>query len=179
MGEDQGFYVQKIEAALDQLGERRTRPRHLMAQRLGFLAASGQGFTGDELWLSLRGDNPTLGRATVFRTVRRLVEVQVVDLIDFLDGTKLYRVCGEVLNALGHHHHLACLRCHSIREFSFCLPQDQLEAVSRDNHFDVQAHSLTLYGVCENCQLSTQPTAPLGAPEPPPSGSADPPATLA
>jgi Fur family ferric uptake transcriptional regulator len=145
-------YVQKIENAFDALGERKSRPRQLLAEKLGSLAVEGHGFTVEELWTALRTENPSLGRATVFRTVKRLVDAKILDLIDFLDGTKLYRVCGESLIDTGHHHHLACLKCHAIREFTFCLPADQIERVSRKENFLVQSHSLTLYGLCNNCQ---------------------------
>ena len=62
----------KIRAAFDEVSQRRTRPRRLIADRLVELAASGANFTIDELWQEMRELDPHLGRATVYRSVEKL-----------------------------------------------------------------------------------------------------------
>ena len=142
-----------LESVFAELGQRNTTPRRLMTEELSKLAQTGEGFTAEGLWHRLQRSNPSIGRATIFRTTKQLVERNVLDCIDFADGTRLYRVCGTRVHDEGdHHHHLACNSCHRITDFHFCFPGDQLEHIGTREHFIVQGHTLTLYGICQDCQ---------------------------
>ena len=138
----------KIYAAFDEVCYRNTRPRRLIAERLIELAGSGADFTIDDLWQELRQEDPRLGRATVYRSVEKLVNIGLVDRIECADGTHHYRVCGS-----DHHHHLTCTQCHRIIEVKVCLPTDQLAAIENQTNFDIEGHSLTFFGRCENCRV--------------------------
>jgi Fur family ferric uptake transcriptional regulator len=140
---------EKIRAAFDEVSLRHTRPRRLIADRLVELAISGENFTIDELWQEMRELDPRLGRATVYRSVEKLVTSGLLDQVDFADGTHLYRVCGEN----HHHHHLTCTQCHLVVEVDVCLPEDQLNAIGHKTNFDIEGHSLTLFGRCESCRV--------------------------
>ena len=137
----------KIHAAFDELSQRSTRPRKLIAERLVELANSGEDFTTDDLWQELRESEPHIGRATVFRSVEKLVDKGLLDRIEFADGTHHYRVCGGT-----HHHHLTCTQCHRVVEVDLCLPNEQLKALGNQNNFSIEGHSLSIFGRCENCQ---------------------------
>jgi Fur family ferric uptake transcriptional regulator len=137
----------KIRAAFDAVSQRRTRPRQLIADRLAELAMSGADFTIDDLWQEMREVEPRLGRATVYRSVEKLVQMGLLDRVEFADGTHHYRVCGG-----DHHHHLTCTQCHRVVEVDVCLPVDQLTAIGDKTHFAIEGHSLTLFGRCENCR---------------------------
>jgi len=142
-----------IESVFAELGQRNTSPRRLLTEELARMAGTGEGFTAEGLWHRLQKVNPSIGRATIFRAVRQLVERHVLDCIDFSDGTRLYRVCGGRVNQEnGHHHHLACNRCHRITEFHFCFPQRELEDIGAQEDFLVQGHTLTVYGICKDCR---------------------------
>lgn len=138
----------KIRAAFDEVSQRHTRPRKLIADRLVELAISGENFTIDELWQEMRELDPRLGRATVYRSVEKLVALGLLNRVDFADGTHLYRVCGEN----HHHHHLTCTQCHRVVEVDVCLPIDELNAIGHKTRFDIEGHSLTLFGRCESCR---------------------------
>jgi Fur family transcriptional regulator, ferric uptake regulator len=140
---------EKIRTAFDEVSQRQTRPRRLIADRLVELAVSGENFTIDELWQEMRELDLHLGRATVYRSVEKLVTLGLLDRVDFADGTHLYRVCGEN----HHHHHLTCTQCHLVVEIDVCLPVDQLHAIGRETSFDIEGHSLTLFGRCKSCRV--------------------------
>ena len=142
---------EKIRTAFDEVSQRQTRPRRLIADRLVELAVSGENFTIDEFWQEMRELDPHLGRATVYRSVEKLVTMGLLDRVDFADGTHLYRVCGEN----HHHHHLTCTQCHMVVEIDVCLPVDQLNAIGRKTNFAIEGHSLTLFGRCKSCRLAT------------------------
>jgi Fur family transcriptional regulator, ferric uptake regulator len=137
----------KIRHAFDEISQRRTRPRRLIEERLIKLAADGTDFTIDDLWQSMREIEPRLGRATVYRSVEWLVERELLDRIEFADGSHHYRVCGH-----GHHHHLTCTQCRRVVEIDICLPLDQLNALSIQTDFIIEGHSLSLFGRCSSCQ---------------------------
>ena len=139
--------AEKIYAAFDEMSQRNTRPRRLIAGRLIELAASGLDFTTDDLWQDLRKVEPGLGRATVFRSVEKLVSLGLLDRVEFADGTHHYRVCGS-----NHHHHLTCTKCHRVVEVDVCLPQEQIAAIESKTNFDIEGHSLSLFGRCESCR---------------------------
>jgi Fur family ferric uptake transcriptional regulator len=140
---------EKIYAAFDEVSQRNTRPRRLIAERLIELAARGEDFTTDDLWQELRQVEPKMGRATVFRAVEKLVDMGLLDRIEFADGTHRYRVCGGT-----HHHHLTCTQCHRVVEIDICLPQEQLAVIGEQTNFDIEGHTLTVFGRCEDCRLA-------------------------
>ncbi|HEY5004622.1 MAG TPA: transcriptional repressor [Ktedonobacteraceae bacterium] len=139
----------KIRAAFDKASQRHTRPRQLIAERLIEHATSGTDFTVDDLWQELRDSEPRLGRATVYRSVEMLVNMGLLDRIEFGDGTHHYRVCGGT-----HHHHLTCTQCHCVVEVDVCLPVEQIRTIGSQTHFDIEGHSLSLFGRCEKCRTA-------------------------
>jgi Fur family transcriptional regulator, ferric uptake regulator len=138
----------KIRAAFNEVSQRLTRARKRIADRLVELAVCEDNFTIDELWQEMRELDPHLGNATVYRSVEKLFTMGLLDRVDFADGTHLYRVCGEN----HHHHHLTCTQCHMVVEVDVCLPEDQLNAIGHKTNFDIEGHSLTLFGRCESCR---------------------------
>ncbi len=70
----------------------------------------------EELWHDLQKFDPRLGRATVFRAVEMLVNLGLLNRIEFSDGSHTYRACGD-----NHHHHLTCTKCHRIVDVDVCV----------------------------------------------------------
>jgi Fe2+ or Zn2+ uptake regulation protein len=138
----------KIHSAFDELSQRNTRQRRLIANRLIDLAGKGEDFTTDDLWQELRQVDPKIGRATVFRSVEKLVDMGLLNRIEFADGSHHYRVC----DSEAHHHHLTCTRCHRVVEVDLCVPEEKITAISDQTHFEIEGHSLTLFGRCQDCR---------------------------
>ncbi len=139
--------TRKIYLAFHELSQRNTRQRRLIAQHLVEFARKGADFTTDDLWQTLRQDDAHIGRATVFRSVEKLVEMGLLERIEFADGSHHYRICSG-----GHHHHLTCTQCHKVVDIDLCLPMEQLTAVGDQNDFAIEGHSLTLFGRCSACR---------------------------
>ncbi|GCE16199.1 Fur family transcriptional regulator [Tengunoibacter tsumagoiensis] len=140
----------KIYAAFNELSQRNTRPRQLIAEHLIKLALAGSDFTTDDLWQTLRQEDPRIGRATVFRSVEKLVDVGLLNRIEFADGSHHYRVCG----GSHHHHHLTCSQCHRVVEVDLCLSPEQIATISNQTDFAIEGHTLTFFGRCKECQLN-------------------------
>ena len=138
----------RITEAVLKLGERRTQPRQEIARNLIRLGQRGEAFSAEELLKMLHRTNPGIGRATVYRSMEKLVRMKVLDRIEFADGTHSFRLC----ESRNHHHHLACTKCHRVIELDFCLEKDQIAAIGRRERFRIDDHSLTLFGLCRQCR---------------------------
>jgi len=138
----------RIEEAFKDLGERSTEPRRIIARALVQLGNSGHPFTTENLLKRLRRTSPHIGRATVYRSIEKLVRMRVLDRIEFADGSHLFRLC----ESNHHHHHLACTKCHRVIELDFCLEAGRIAAIGKQQRFEIDDHSITLFGLCQDCK---------------------------
>ena len=90
---------------------------------------------------------PDVGRATVFRTMKLLQDLNVVCRVMMEDGNLHYQ-----LSHHGHHHHLLCVECGSSQDLLGCDIEDQLHEVSAAHSFQLSGHWLEVYGLCQDCQ---------------------------
>lgn len=114
-------------------------------------------FDAEELLDSLRRDGASVSRATVFRTLGRLVDAGVLRRHPLTDGRVFY----EPAVGREHHEHLICVECGKILEFV----QEEIERlqdeVCRTYRFEPRRHTLQIYGTCEACR--TKKTKAAGA----------------
>ncbi|MCU6707713.1 transcriptional repressor [Paenibacillus sp. J5C_2022] len=80
---------------------------------------------------------------TVYRNLRVLEELGVLEQVMFEDGVKFKLHCSEH----HHHHHLICLQCGLTHPIVFC-PMEQT-AVPDD--FKVVKHKFEVFGYCKAC----------------------------
>ena len=138
----------RVTTAFEEFSERSTQPRQDIARSLIRLGKSGAVFSAEDLIKRLHRSNPHIGRATVYRSMEKLVHMKVLDRIDFVDGTHFFRLCGSD----SHHHHLACTKCHRVVELDFCLEDEQIAAIERQQGFSIQDHAITFFGLCRDCR---------------------------
>lgn len=137
----------KISGAFKDLSRRNTKPREVIEEKLKDLAREGKCFTAEDLLNEARSEDAGIGRATIFRSIEQLVELELLGRIDFPDGKHRYFVCGES----AHHHHLVCTQCHRVTKFDYCLPAEVISTIGDQEHFEIEGHSLTLFGRCKSC----------------------------
>lgn len=82
---------------------------------------------------------------TVYRNLRLLQEMNVLEQFVFEEGIKFRVRCGEA----HHHHHLICLDCEKTVPMVFC-PMNHVAEVPSD--FQVIRHKFEVYGYCKDCQ---------------------------
>jgi Fur family transcriptional regulator, ferric uptake regulator len=97
----------------------------------------------DELLGRVRKRQPKVGYATVYRTLKLLVDSGIAVERQFGDGQARYEVVGD------HHDHLICIKCSLILEFE----DDEIERLQekiaqRLGGFTVLRHRHELYGLC-------------------------------
>ncbi|TCL75294.1 Fur family ferric uptake transcriptional regulator [Hydrogenispora ethanolica] len=143
---------ERIENAVKKMGTRNTQPRQIIAEKMKELGRTGALFSAEELWQELRRTHPEIGRATIFRSIEKLVEFKVLDRIQFEDGDHYFRVCCLE----GHHYHLACTRCRRILEFENDSAAQQLSIIAKQANFDIEKRALTIFGCCEACRKNAR-----------------------
>lgn len=132
----------RLEDHLERYGHRLTPSRRSVLESI---ARHQQNFTPDEII----EDSRPAGRATVFRTMRLLQDEGAICRVTMSDGSMRYRV-----GSVGHHHHFICLSCGDVRDVSGCdAPASVLELGAREG-FQIEGHSLELYGRCAACSSS-------------------------
>jgi Fur family ferric uptake transcriptional regulator len=91
---------------------------------------------------------PSVGRATVYRTLEQLEQLDLVHRVD---------VGGEVVafernNPGEHHHHIVCVRCGRLIPFEDGRLERAIHAVGEEAEFEIVSHDVLLRGVCPDCQ---------------------------
>lgn len=87
---------------------------------------------------------PGLGIATVYRTVRAMVERGILLPVELPGAPNRYELAGK-----DHHHHFHCTRCDRVYEVDDCPGRI---ADLTPAGFSLQSHELTLYGHCAECE---------------------------
>jgi Fur family transcriptional regulator, ferric uptake regulator len=128
---------------LREAGERVTRQRIAVADAL---SAVGRQVSAQELYRRLRRRDPSIGRATVFRTLEALVAAGVARRLE-LDG----HVYGYVACRPEHHHHLACDRCGRVEEIDEAYIRPVAERVAVELGFRIDDARVDFYGLCASC----------------------------
>jgi Fur family transcriptional regulator, ferric uptake regulator len=91
---------------------------------------------------------PSVGRASVYRTLEQLEQLELVHRVD---------VGGEVVafernDPGGHHHHMVCVRCGRLVPFSDPALERAIHDIGERAEFEITAHDVLLRGVCPRCQ---------------------------
>ncbi len=95
-----------------------------------------------------------VGRATVFRTMRLLTDLDILCRVLLEDGSLRYRV--SLRN--GHHHHLVCVSCGNVRDLEDCAVGDLVRDLAAATDYDIQGHWLEFYGRCASCRCPVTTT---------------------
>jgi Fur family ferric uptake transcriptional regulator len=97
----------------------------------------------DELLEQIRRTHKKIGYATVYRTLKLLVEAGLAHQRDFGDGQTRYEVVSH------HHDHLICSKCSLVLEFEDEeIERLQEKVAQRLGGFQIVHHRLELYGLC-------------------------------
>jgi Fur family ferric uptake transcriptional regulator len=102
----------------------------------------------EELLAQVRQQDPRVGYATVYRTLKLLTECGVAFERKFGDGLTRYELADED----SHHDHLICIECNKIIEFEEPEIEKLQEAVAARYGFEVKSHKHEMYGSCAECQ---------------------------
>lgn len=133
-----------IVQALDSAGYRLTGTRRAVAE---LVAARSGHFTAADLIEDARARRLGIGRATVFRALDLLTELELLERLELPDGSHAYVPCLP----RGHHHHIVCSGCGRVTEAEDLGLATALEEAERRTGWRIESHRLELYGRCPRC----------------------------
>ncbi|MFW6195043.1 MAG: Fur family transcriptional regulator [Chloroflexota bacterium] len=131
-----------IIAALEDQGYRITGPRRTVARAISDRSA---GFTAEELSAEL----PQVGRATVYRVIKLLLDMGVICKLSLPDGAPVY-----VASRVEHHHHFICTSCGDVGEFRDQAVERVLRSLAQEIGGEIQGHRMEFYIRCSACVAS-------------------------
>ena len=103
--------------------------------------------TTEEVYDRVRREDPSLGQATVYRTMKLLCEAGLAREVRFGDGLAHYEHAGTPTTIIS-----ICESCG--RNIEVVDPQIEAlqDALARKHGFRPTFHRLYLYGICPDCQ---------------------------
>ncbi len=136
--------AEEILQRMKEMGCKLTPQRRMLIDVL--LAAGERELTADEIYQQIKEVYPDMGLDTVYRNLRLLVKLNIVDEVKLPGKVAQYSLTREV-----HHHGLVCLECGREIPLAHC-PIKELETVAREEHgFQITSHQIELFGYCEQC----------------------------
>ncbi len=107
----------------------------------------------DPLLEKTQTQDPSLGIATLYRTLKLLIDCGLVEAHSFQNGKKTY----ERVFHVRHHDHLICVRCEETIEFEHPLIEKYQIEICEAYGFTLKSHKMELFGVCGNCEKIDNP----------------------
>ena len=126
-------------AALEDAGLRITDQRRTV---LAAIDNMDGGFTAENLTAELEG----VGRATVYRTLKLLVETDVICKLALPDGTPMYSP-----SKVEQHHHSVCTSCGAVEEFRDTTVERVLRSLNREIEGEITGHRMEIFIRCKVC----------------------------
>ena len=130
---------------LKQAGYRLTQARLTV---LDVLEAEHGHITSADVLAKVEGINPSIGRASVFRTLDLFTQLGIIRPT-YID-TSLTRT--YVMMHGGHHHHVICTHCKRFFEFEDCGLESLTRNLEETLEIQISGHLLEFYGVCAACR---------------------------
>lgn len=118
--------------------QQRDMVRHIFSQH--------NHFDADQLIDAMKQAGFKLSRATVYRTLAKLVDAGLLRRLEI--GP---RMCYEHDYGYPHHEHLQCGRCGAMIEFQSPELESALQAICRQQRFHSTGHTLLIRGTCAEC----------------------------
>jgi Fur family peroxide stress response transcriptional regulator len=129
----------------------RERGARLTPQRLAVLDAltTEDHPSIEQIYERVREDFPTTSRATIYKTVALLKEMDEVVELSFGHGGSRFNG-----NRPYPHPHLVCTRCGAITDLEVEALSQLQEEVSSRTGYRIVSHQVDLFGICPECQAS-------------------------
>lgn len=132
--------------ALSLRGCRRTGPRRLIIESL--LESEGEHLNARELMERVQSKDPTIGFATVYRTLLVLGETGLVHSFDQGEGFARFDIPQETM-----HFHIFCRSCGKMEHLADeAVKQEIVEGWVKEAGFEMVPQAFQVFGLCPECR---------------------------
>lgn len=138
--------LESTTSLLSRHGYKQTRQRRAV---LEVVAGAHRRLTPAQVHAQAQKLCPELGLPTVYRTLEILEHLQIVRRIHTAGSCE-----GFAALDVPHGHHVVCVKCGRVAEFTGCNVSEIIPAVTRQTGFQVEEHFLELLGTCAVCGRS-------------------------
>jgi Fur family ferric uptake transcriptional regulator len=135
--------LQRIAAA----GYKLTAPRRAVIEAASQFSGS---FSAAQIENILHSAGHPLGDASLFRTLKLLTDIGVMQRIHGIDDCHRY-----MLSAEHHAHRVVCTRCGGISAFAECDLEPMIRMLESRTGYTIVDHLLELFGTCPTCRTQT------------------------
>ncbi|MDO4661742.1 MAG: Fur family transcriptional regulator [Tissierellia bacterium] len=127
-------------------GHKFTKQRQIIFEALN--KSVHKHLTPEELFSIVHEENPSIGIATVYRTLNIFEKLGIVQKQEFRDSINRYELIGEN----DHHDHFICKKCGKIYEGQM-FSVDKLTKYIKENYdFTMDDYTFKAYGLCSDCK---------------------------
>lgn len=112
------------------------------------LHQSGDHLTSADVLARVQEIAPTVGRASVFRSLEMLTGLGIVRPTYVKPGTPTY----VLLSQEGHHAHIICVHCQRVIELDDCHVESLKDDLEGRYDVRLSGHLLEFYGTCADCR---------------------------
>ncbi len=134
-------------AGLHQDGKRLT-PQRLKVLNLFQNIGSGNHLSAEEVHVELISNNSKVSLATVYRTLRLLVQMGFLYELELSEGGHRYELFS---NDFPDHHHLICIRCGRTEEFENDKVLEAGKIAADKIGFKLIESTLNVRAICPDC----------------------------
>lgn len=108
--------------------------------------------TSEELYNLVKKKDPSIGQATVYRTLKLLSGSGIAREVNFGESMSRYE------HEFGHEHHdhLICERCRRSIEVVDPRIEALQERLAREHGFEIRSHKLDIFGICAKCKAKAK-----------------------
>ncbi|HZZ82375.1 MAG TPA: Fur family transcriptional regulator [Gemmataceae bacterium] len=127
----------------------RPRPQRFTTQQrdmVNYIFSKHNHFDADELIDEMKQEGFQVSRATVYRTLNKLVDASLLRRINLGQRTVYEHDYGYA-----QHDHLYCEQCGSMIEFQDPQIEKLVNEVCQAQHFQLVGHTFIIRGVCASC----------------------------
>ncbi len=106
-----------------------------------------QHLSAEDIYKILLKKKEDIGVATIYRVLTQCEQAGLVKRLQFEGGCSVFELaCAD------HHDHLVCVRCGDVEEFHDNTIEMRQKEISAKAGFEMEEHSMVLYGLCPKCQ---------------------------
>ena len=104
--------------------------------------------TADEVYEAVHAEHPSVGRATVYRTLGRLADEGAIGRVRINNGADRFD------HQTFAHYHVRCVRCGRVDDVMVAELRGIDDAAAAASGYRISGHSLQFDGICPACQAA-------------------------